>query len=105
MLDDMKLLPKELGLADSWLLDTHKTLNAPYDNGILLCKHKEILVNAMHMTGSYIIYNENRDGMLYVPSTFALPRPKHMISLPSAVSRNVYQIRIFPTLLINLAFC
>lgn len=52
-------------LADSWAVDGHKTLNAPYDNGIILCKHKTTLVNAMHMTGDYIIYNRNRDGMLY----------------------------------------
>lgn len=62
---EMDYLTKGLNLADSWSVDGHKTLNAPYDNGIVLCKHKDILVNAMHMTGSYIIYNENRDGMLY----------------------------------------
>lgn len=60
-------LTKGVELADSWSLDAHKTLNAPYDNGIVLCRHRETLVNAMHMTGSYIIYNENRDGMLYTP--------------------------------------
>ena len=60
-------LTKGLELADSWSVDAHKTLNAPYDNGIVLCRHKDVLVNAMHMTGSYIIYNENRDGMLYTP--------------------------------------
>lgn len=62
---EMDILTKGLELADSWSVDGHKTLNAPYDNGIILCKHKDVLVNAMHMTGSYIIYNENRDGMLY----------------------------------------
>ncbi len=58
-------LTKGVGLADSWSLDGHKTLNAPYDNGIILCKHKETLINSMHMIGSYIIYSDNRDGMLY----------------------------------------
>ena len=61
----MDNLTKGLELADSWSVDAHKTLNAPYDNGIILCRHKDVLVNAMHMTGSYIIYNDNRDGMLY----------------------------------------
>ena len=65
--DNMKSLTEGLELADSWSIDAHKTLNAPYDNGIILCKHKNALVNAMHMTGSYIIYSENRDGMLYTP--------------------------------------
>lgn len=64
---NMDRLTSGMHLADSWSLDAHKTLNAPYDNGIVLCRHKEVLVNAMHMTGSYIIYNENRDGMLYAP--------------------------------------
>lgn len=58
-------LTEGIELADSWSVDGHKTLNAPYDNGIILCKHKEILVNALHMTGEYIIYNEKRDGMIY----------------------------------------
>ena len=65
--EKMNHLTKGMELADSWSADAHKTLNAPYDNGIILCRHKEALVNAMHMTGSYIIYNENRDGMLYTP--------------------------------------
>lgn len=63
--EKMNHLTKGLSLADSWSADAHKTLNAPYDNGIILCRHKDVLVNAMHMTGSYIIYNDNRDGMLY----------------------------------------
>lgn len=63
--EKMNHLTKGFELADSWSVDAHKTLNAPYDNGIILCRHKDALVNAMHMTGSYIIYNDNRDGMLY----------------------------------------
>lgn len=56
-----------IGLADSWSVDAHKTLNAPYDCGIILCRHRKALVDALHMSGSYIIYSENRDGMLYTP--------------------------------------
>jgi len=63
--EKMNHLTKGFELGDSWSVDAHKTLNAPYDNGIILCRHKDVLVNAMHMTGSYIIYNDNRDGMLY----------------------------------------
>jgi glutamate/tyrosine decarboxylase-like PLP-dependent enzyme len=54
-------------LADSWSVDAHKTLNAPYDSGIVLCRHRESLVQALHMSGSYIVLSENRDGMLYTP--------------------------------------
>jgi glutamate/tyrosine decarboxylase-like PLP-dependent enzyme len=58
-------LTEGVELADSWSVDAHKTLNAPYDCGIILCRHREALTQALHMTGSYIIYSENRDGMLY----------------------------------------
>ena len=58
-------LTEGIELADSWSVDAHKTLNAPYDNGIVLCRHREALTQALHMTGSYIIRSENRDGMAY----------------------------------------
>ncbi|MDD3169837.1 MAG: pyridoxal-dependent decarboxylase [Eubacteriales bacterium] len=60
-------LCKGVDLADSWSVDAHKTLNAPYDNGIILCRDREALTNALHMSGSYIIYSDHRDGMLYTP--------------------------------------
>ena len=53
--------------ADSWSADAHKTLNAPYDCGIVLCKDRSALINAMQATGSYIQYSQSRDGMLYTP--------------------------------------
>ena len=60
-------LTKGMEKADSWSVDGHKTLNTPYDSGIVLCKHREALVSALQATGSYILYGENRDGMLYTP--------------------------------------
>lgn len=54
--------------ADSWALDAHKTLNVPYDSGIVLCKNRQAMANALQATGDYIIYTENdRDPMLYTP--------------------------------------
>ena len=53
--------------ANSWSVDGHKTLNTPYDCGIILCRHKESLIQAMQASGSYIQYSEERDGMLYGP--------------------------------------
>ncbi|MCL1810364.1 MAG: aminotransferase class V-fold PLP-dependent enzyme [Clostridiales bacterium] len=53
--------------ADSWSVDAHKTLNAPYDCGIVLCKNRQALTNAMQSAGSYLQYSESRDGMLYTP--------------------------------------
>ncbi|MGX1307032.1 glutamate/tyrosine decarboxylase-like PLP-dependent enzyme [Amorphus suaedae] len=52
-------------LATSWSADAHKTLNAPYDNGIVLCRDRDALVHAMQASGSYITYSEQRDGMTY----------------------------------------
>lgn len=65
--EGLKHLTQGVELGDSWSVDAHKTLNAPYDNGIILCRNREALVSALHMTGSYIIYSDNRDGMLYTP--------------------------------------
>ena len=60
-------LTKGMAKADSFSVDGHKTLNAPYDSGIVLCRDKEALSHALHASGSYIAYSENRDGMLYTP--------------------------------------
>jgi glutamate/tyrosine decarboxylase-like PLP-dependent enzyme len=62
-----KFLTHGIEKADSWSVDAHKTLNAPYDCGIILCKHREALVKAMQATGSYIHYSDKRDGMHYTP--------------------------------------
>lgn len=53
--------------ADSWAVDAHKTLNLPYDSGILLCRHEEALISSLHMSGGYLIKGKDRDGMFYTP--------------------------------------
>jgi glutamate/tyrosine decarboxylase-like PLP-dependent enzyme len=63
----LKSLTKGMGKAQSWSVDGHKTLNTPYDNGILLCADQEALVAALQASGSYLAYSEHRDGMLYTP--------------------------------------
>lgn len=60
-------LTRGIELADSWSVDGHKTLNTPYDCGVILCRHQEALVAAMQATGSYIQYSDHHDGMLYGP--------------------------------------
>jgi len=65
--DKLKYLTRGFEKADSWSVDAHKTLNAPYDNGIILCKNREALMGALSMTGSYIVFSQQRDGMLYTP--------------------------------------
>lgn len=60
--------------ADSYSLDAHKTLNASYDCGIVLCKNREALISAMRSSGAYINYSDKRDGMLYVTEMSRRPR-------------------------------
>jgi glutamate/tyrosine decarboxylase-like PLP-dependent enzyme len=40
--------------ADSCSVDAHKTLNVPYDCGIVFCRHAKDMVMAMQLSGSYI---------------------------------------------------
>lgn len=64
----LKHLTFGLEKANSWAVDGHKTLNTPYDCGIVLCEDKEAIVSALHMSGSYIMLSESsRDGMFYTP--------------------------------------
>jgi len=60
-------LTRGMESADSWSADAHKTLNAPYDNGIVFCRDRDALVRAMQMSGSYIVYSGKRDGTMYAP--------------------------------------
>ena len=46
-------------------VDCHKTLNTPYDSGVVICRDKEALIDALHMSGAYIITGKGRDGMFY----------------------------------------
>lgn len=65
--EKLKHLTKGIDKANSWAVDGHKTLNTPYDSGIVMCQDPEALKSALHMTGSYIITSEQRDGMFYTP--------------------------------------
>jgi len=65
----LKHLTAGMEKAHSWSVDGHKTLNTPYDSGILLCRDKEALITALQATGAYLTssYSDSRDGMLYTP--------------------------------------
>lgn len=60
-------LTRGIEKASSWSVDGHKTLNTPYDSGIILCADKEALVSSLHMSGGYLILGEERDGMFLTP--------------------------------------
>ena len=65
--EKLKHLTKGVEHASSWAVDGHKTLNTPYDCGIVLCADKEAISAALHMSGSYIVESTERDGMFYTP--------------------------------------
>jgi len=54
-------------LAHSWSVDGHKTLNTPYDAGVVLCADAEALTMALKSTGAYLVQGSERDGMAYAP--------------------------------------
>jgi glutamate/tyrosine decarboxylase-like PLP-dependent enzyme len=65
--NQLKHLTRGIELGDSWSFDGHKTLNTPYDSGVIMCRDGEALVNALHAAGNYIVYSDHRDGMLHTP--------------------------------------
>jgi glutamate/tyrosine decarboxylase-like PLP-dependent enzyme len=65
--ENLKYLTKGIEKANSYSVDAHKTLNTPYDCGIVLCNDGDALVSALQATGSYIAYSDKKDGMLYTP--------------------------------------
>ncbi len=63
--EELKYLTKGIEKANSWAVDGHKTLNTPYDSGIVLCEDGEALRAALHSSGSYFVVSEKRDGMFF----------------------------------------
>ncbi len=63
----LNYLTKGFEQANSWAVDGHKTLNTPYDSGVILCNDQDALTSALHMAGAYIITGDGRDGMFYTP--------------------------------------
>ncbi len=57
-------LTKGMEKASSWAVDGHKTLNTPYDSGVILCKHPDALISSLQATGEYIIYSDQSDPLL-----------------------------------------
>lgn len=74
-------------LAQSWSVDAHKTLNSPYDCGIVFCRDRFTLVRALQATGSYLQFSEERDGMLYTPEMSRRARGIELWALLKALGR------------------
>lgn len=65
--ESTRFLTDGVAQADSWSVDAHKTLNAPYDVGVVLCRNRDALLEAMRIGASYIPDGEQRDGMRLTP--------------------------------------
>lgn len=64
---ELKHLTGGMEKATSWAVDGHKTLNTPYDSGIIMCADEEALVSALHTSASYLMESQDRDGLFYTP--------------------------------------
>ncbi|WP_064967572.1 pyridoxal phosphate-dependent decarboxylase family protein [Tenacibaculum ovolyticum] len=86
--EELKYLTKGIGDASSWAVDGHKTLNTPYDCGIILCADQEAMTSALHMSGSYIIESTERDGMFYTPEMSRRARIIELWSIMKYLGKN-----------------
>lgn len=86
--NELKYLTKGIENASSWAVDGHKTLNTPYDCGIILCSDQEAMTSALHMSGSYIIESSERDGMFYTPEMSRRSRIIELWSIMKYLGKN-----------------
>ena len=86
--DELKYLTKGAENASSWAVDGHKTLNTPYDCGIILCADQEAMTSALHMSGSYIVESTERDGMFYTPEMSRRARIIELWSIMKYLGKN-----------------
>ena len=79
---NLRHLTKGMEKANSWSVDGHKTLNTPYDCGIILCNDRDAITSALYVTGSYLMHGESRDGYAYTPE---MSRRSRIIELWAAI--------------------
>ena len=78
----LKHLTSGIEKANSWSVDGHKTLNTPYDCGIVLCSDKDAISSALYVTGSYLMHGDSRDGYSYTPE---MSRRSRIVELWAAI--------------------
>ncbi|WP_328404744.1 pyridoxal-dependent decarboxylase [Streptomyces sp. NBC_00390] len=60
-------LTEGCGQADSWATDAHKTLNVPYDCGLVVVRDPSTVRASMGQRGDYLIHDERGDSFEKVP--------------------------------------
>jgi len=91
VLPSMREICAGIEKADSWSVDAHKTLNVPYDSGIVLCRHREALMNAFKASASYFQWSEHRDSMNFRPSMSARARVIELWAILKSLGRSGVQ--------------
>src|SRR6266511_910195 len=94
VLPSMRKTCEGIEMADSWSLDAHKTLNVPYDSGIILCRHREALMSAFKASASYFQWSEHRDSMNFRPSISARARVIELWAVLKSLGREGVQCLI-----------
>ena len=97
--------------ADSWATDCHKWLNVPYDSGIAFCAHPDAHRQAMAVTASYLVLQEDplrRDALDWGPefsrrargfAVYAALRSLGRKGVAELVERSCAHARLFAELL------
>jgi len=78
--DEKRDLMKGIELADSLVIDPHKSLFLPYGTGAVLVKDKEAVFHSHHYTASYM-QDAGRDNSLISPSDVSPELTKHFRAL------------------------
>lgn len=100
-------------LADSWAVDLHKWLNVPYDSGLIICRHTEVLQNALSVTAAYLPETTEPDPFFNTPEmsrrargidTWAAISSLGKIGLTNLIERCCYLAEKFASILSDAGF-
>jgi len=75
--------------ADSWAVDAHKWLNAPYDGGLAIVADRSAHRAPLTLSASYLVTDEReRDGSAYVPESSRRARAVPMYAALRSLGRS-----------------
>ncbi|HJT79909.1 MAG TPA: aminotransferase class V-fold PLP-dependent enzyme, partial [Chthoniobacterales bacterium] len=91
VLPSMREICDGIEKADSWSVDAHKTLNVPYDSGMIICRDREALMRSFRASASYFLWSDHRDPMNYRPSMSNRARVIELWAVLKALGRTGVQ--------------